>query len=206
MEDMKCILDFSEKWCKKFRNKKINYIELVDHFMAEDCSALGFVMDCGHAFTEKYGNAAYDFEALERVIGQITDIPLLGSAIYSRWRYFNHWAYTGEEILEPKNRAWFIIALSRLGEIASSQMRLFKGTPQRIRIVSNHICYGPMPEPDEEVEQHITITADGRVWFSAYNFGTGYSGHEKARSKIFKIEKDTATRILNSFAAYFGND
>ena len=37
--------------------------------MADDCAALGFEMDCGHAFSEKYGKATNDFEALERVIG-----------------------------------------------------------------------------------------------------------------------------------------
>lgn len=114
MADMKQIYEFAVKWYDKFRDKNINYIELVDHYMADDCEALGFVMDCGHAFSEKYGKAVNDFEALERVIGQITDIPLLGSAIYSQWRYFNHWAYSSEEILEPQNRAWFTIALSRL--------------------------------------------------------------------------------------------
>lgn len=147
-----------------------------------------------------------NFEALERIVGEITDIPLLGSAIYSQWRYFNHWAYSGEEILEPKNRAWLTIALSRLGELAECQLKRFKGTPQKVRIVSNNICYGPAPEPDDEVEQHITINTDGRVWFSAYNFGSGYSGHEKSRSKIYKIEKDTAAKVLNSIAQYFSTE
>lgn len=54
MADMKQIHEFAVKWFEKFRNKKINYLELVDHYMADDCEALGFVMDCGHAFTEKY--------------------------------------------------------------------------------------------------------------------------------------------------------
>ena len=131
MADMKHIHEFAVKWYDKFRDKKINYIELIDHYMADDCEALGFVMDCGHAFSEKYGKAANDFEALERIISEITDIPLLGSAIYSQWRYFNHWAYSGEEILEPQNCAWFTIALSRLGELADFQLKRFKGTPQK---------------------------------------------------------------------------
>ncbi len=200
------IREFATKWCEKFRNKKINYMELVDHYMADDCAALGFEMDCGHAFSEKYGNAAYDCEALDAIIGQITDIPLLGSAIYSRWRYFNHWAYSGEEILEPQNRAWFTMALSRLGELANCQLMRFKGTAQKIRIISNNICYGPAPEPDEEVEQHITINSEGRVWFSAYNFGSGYSGHEKSRSQIYKIDKGAAAKVLDAFTSYFSGE
>lgn len=122
MADMKQIHEFAVKWFCKFRDKKTNYIDLVDHYMADDCKALGFEMDCGHAFVEKYGNAASNCEALEQIIGQVTDIPLLGSAIYSQWRYFNHWAYSGEEILEPQNREWFLIALSHLGELAHRQL------------------------------------------------------------------------------------
>lgn len=91
--DMKQIHDFAVKWCDKFRDQNINYIELVDHWMADDCVALGFEMDCGHAFSERYGQAANNLEALNRIIDDVTDIPLLGSAIYSQWRYFNHWAY-----------------------------------------------------------------------------------------------------------------
>lgn len=206
MADMKQIHEFAVKWLDKFRDKKTNYIEFADHCIADDCDALGFEMDCGHAFSEKYGNAANDFEALECIIGTITDIPLLGSAIYSQWRYFNHWAYSGAVILEPKNRAWFTIALSRLADLTDGHVVLFKGEPKKIRIVSNNICYGPMPEPDEEVEQHITINSEGRVWFSAYNFGSGYSEHEKSRSKIYKIDKAAATKVLDSITAYFSGE
>lgn len=55
MKEMKQIHDFAVKWCDKFRDQNINYIELVDHWMADDCAALGFEMDCGHAFSERYG-------------------------------------------------------------------------------------------------------------------------------------------------------
>lgn len=122
MADMKQIHEFAVKWFAKFRDKKTNYIELVDHYMADDCDALGFVMDCGHTFAEKYGNAVYNCEALESIIDRVTDIPLLGSAIYSQWRNFNHWAYSSEQILDPENREWFLIALSRLGELANKQL------------------------------------------------------------------------------------
>ena len=50
MPDMKQIHDFAVKWCDKFRDQNINYIDLVDHYMADDCAALGFEMDCGHVF------------------------------------------------------------------------------------------------------------------------------------------------------------
>lgn len=203
---MKQIHDFAVKWCDKFRDQNINYIELVDHDMADDCAELGFEMDCGHEFSEKYGNAANNHEALDRIIDDVMDIPLLGSAIYSQWRYFNHWAYTGAEILEPNNRAWFILALSRLALLSGDNPFIFQGTLKKICIVSNNICYGPMPEPNEEVEQHITINDEGRVRFSGYNFRHGGERYEKTRSKNFKIDKAATDQLLNVIAAYFGNE
>ncbi len=206
MTEMKQIHDFAVKWCDKFREENINYTELVDHYMADDCDALGFKMDCGHAFSEKYGNAAYNHKALGRVIDDVTDIPLLGSAIYSQWRYFNHQAHTGAEILEPQNRAWFIIALSRLALLSKKSTFLFQDTLKKIRIVSNNICFGPMPEPNEEVEQRLTINSEGRVWFSGYNFGTDAKRYKKARSKNFKINKDATDKLFDAIVTYFGNE
>lgn len=75
MAEMKKIYDFAVKWCDKFRDQNINYIELVDHFMAHDCATLDFEMDCGHDFSEKYGQAANNYEALDRIIDDVTDIP-----------------------------------------------------------------------------------------------------------------------------------
>lgn len=36
MADMKQIHEFAVKWCDKFRNQNINYIEMVDHYMADE--------------------------------------------------------------------------------------------------------------------------------------------------------------------------
>lgn len=114
MADMKEVHDFAMKWLNKFRDENIHYIELVDHFIADECDALGYKMDCGEAFSERYGKAVNDYEELNKIINDVKDIDLLGSAIYSQWRYFNHWAYDGEEILAFENRSWFILALDRL--------------------------------------------------------------------------------------------
>lgn len=206
MVDKKAIHEFAKKWCDKFRDQKVNYIELVDHYMADDCEALGFVMDCGNAFGERYGKAGNDYEALDRIIDDIDDIPLLGSAIYSQWRYFNHWAYSGEEILEPQNRAWFILALSRLAILTGDNPFIFQGILQKIRIISNCLGYGPVPEPDDEAEQHLTINAEGRVWFSSYNYGDGSEKYKKASSRNFKIEQSVTNRIFQAFSTYFSDE
>ena len=52
--ERKDVYNFAVKWNEKFRDSDIDYIELVDHYLADDCSALGFEMDCGHAFEEKF--------------------------------------------------------------------------------------------------------------------------------------------------------
>lgn len=158
MADKKQVNDFAEKWIGKFKNDQTNYLELVDHFMADDCRALGFEMDCGHAFEERYGTAVYDNKALEHIIADVADIPLLGSAIYSRWRYFNHWAYSGAEIMEQENRAWFITALDRLTELASNDNSVNSiGAVHRINI---GYCY----EVGQGVEQDL---GKARKWYEA---------------------------------------
>ena len=144
---------------------------------------------------------------MNRVIDEITDIRLLGSAIYSQWRYFNHWAYDAASILEFENRSWFILALSRLAVLSGENPFIFTGELKKIRIVSNRLGYGPCPEPDEEVEQHITLNSEGRVWFSAYVFGQRRDGHyEKARTQNLKVDKSVEERIISAFSEYFSNE
>jgi len=192
--------EFALKWIEKFQNPNINYLELVDGFLADDCAALGFQMDCGHAFESEYGAASYDPVMLKRVINSVSDIQLLGSAIYSRWRYFNHWAYNAAEILEQQNRDWFIIALQRLSDLSEQR---FIGTPKRMRLISNNWCYGPMPNPEDEIEQHLSVNDKGRVWFSVYAFGELGIRHPKVRSSNYKIEPQEAERLLHIVADYF---
>ena len=124
MDDKSRIFQFAVKWCNKFKDQSISCRELEAHYLADDCATLGFEMDCGQAFWQWYGGAVHDAEELHKVIDEITDIPLLGSAIYSRWRYFSHWASDGDDISNPKNRLWFILALKRLARLTSGNMSI----------------------------------------------------------------------------------
>ncbi len=54
---------------------------------------------------------------------------------------------------------------------------------KNIRIVSNNICYGSEPNADEEVEQYLTISSTGRVWFSAQNYQQYCNGKDYCREK-----------------------
>ncbi|GAA3658018.1 hypothetical protein [Asaccharospora irregularis] len=73
---------------------------------------------------------------------------------------------------------------------------------QKIRIISNNICYGPEPSSTDEVEQHLTISSTGRVWFTGYNYAGGFGKYEIGRKKQFNIKKITTDEILNLFSQY----
>lgn len=84
---------------------------------SDDCRALGFEMDCGEAFEDAYPRCFRSAEVTERVISRCEDVSLLGSALHSGWRYYNHWNSFGG--FEPDERAWFGVLLRRLAELAA---------------------------------------------------------------------------------------
>lgn len=202
------IHEFAVRWFEKHRSPKTSERQLEEGF-SDECFVLGFEMDCGKSFEATFPgtNVFNDAEALYEIIEQIQDVHLLGSAIFSQWRYVTHWAEAS--LLAPQYRNWFITAFSRLDVLTADDglsSFVFQGQTQRIQIVSNNIGYGPCPEADEEVEQHLTITADGRVWFSGYNFGQGFEKYERGRTKKYTIGKEATTRILNAVGTYFSDE
>ena len=65
-----------------------------------------------------------------------------------------------------------------------------------IRIESNNICYGPEPGADDEVEQYLTISSTGRVWFSARNYQQYCNSKDYCRKKQVRIDKWKAEFLL----------
>lgn len=119
MADSSLVYKFACKWLDKFNDPKISSYELTDDMsFSDECISLNFKMDCGHDFSEKYNDAFNNTQIFKQIIDEITDIELLGSAIHSKWRYYNHWAYDSSEIREPENKEWFIIAFERLKSIS----------------------------------------------------------------------------------------
>ena len=109
----------------------------------DECFALGFEMDCGNAFEAAFpdANAFNDYKALDKIIEQVQDVSLLGSAIFSKWRYITHWSF-GEPLLSARNRPWFILAFGRLAALTSeygTNPFIFEGQVQKIQITSNNI-------------------------------------------------------------------
>jgi hypothetical protein len=79
----------------------------------------------------------------------------------------------------------------------------FEGTLKRIRIISNNICFGPAPFPNDEVEQRISITSGGGIWLIRYRYG-GAGGRPRllGKEKIPATE-ETIQRILDAAARSF---
>ena len=114
-------IDFFEN---EFGRTSGSYYQFFDNgVFPNDCRALGFVMDCGGAFSQKYGMKPwYEAKALQECIDDVDDIQLIGSALFSKWRYYNHWAYPSEADADTKE--WFLLLFRRiksLEEMASAK-------------------------------------------------------------------------------------
>ncbi len=94
---------FAEKWLDAFKGDVND-----DGSFSRTCSYFGFTMDCGESFEKKYPGAFTNPDELERIIGEVKDVKLLGSAIFSRWRYAG--AHKGD-------KKWFEVSLKRLAEL-----------------------------------------------------------------------------------------
>ena len=74
---------------------------------------------------------------------------------------------------------------------------------QKAQIISDLLCYGPCPEPEDAIEQRITISATGKVWFTEYLFGEiGCEKKPLGRKLQFSIGKEKAMSILSKIANY----
>ncbi|MGB4511533.1 MAG: hypothetical protein WBI31_07705, partial [Thermacetogeniaceae bacterium] len=65
---------------------------------------------------------------------------------------------------------------------------------------------GPEPLPDDEVEQHLTISASGRIWFTGYKYGNGFGQFEISRKQQFNIGKSAVKEILELFSQYIESE
>lgn len=82
----------------------------------------------------------------------------------------------------------------------------FEGSLKKVRIISNNECFGPASDPDDEVEQRLSITAGGGIWLTRYCFGEyGEGPRLLAKEKIPSDEKkirDILDAIANNFEEY----
>ena len=117
------VKNFVEKWgalldeidADETRVKVYAFIE--DLQFPRDCENLGFEMDCFESFDEKYNYnpSKHSNEMFEKLVANCDDIHILGNAIFSKWRYYNHWA---DDVKAEFKTRWFRIAFKRLLELA----------------------------------------------------------------------------------------
>lgn len=116
-----------EEFCRK-------YIDIFEHYnkrepkddiqifdnttFPKECEALKFDMDCGHSFIEAFGEQMWlSSDGLEGVVKRSNDKKLIGNAIFSKWRFFNHWTYSGPT---ENDIEWFLIMFRRLQELVTT--------------------------------------------------------------------------------------
>ena len=115
----KRIAHFAEKYIFYFENEFGNPKSYYDFFdtstFPNECWNLGFEMDCGHSFIELYGESAWNSkDGLSAIIDKINDVKVAGAALFSQWRCFNHWSYSGPT---EEDKEWFIMLFRRLQEL-----------------------------------------------------------------------------------------
>ena len=78
----------------------------------------------------------------------------------------------------------------------------FKGKIKSMRLIAEMIGYGPMPAPDQEIEQRMTLNSRGQIWFSNYLYRDGVKPklHRKERSTISPTD---AAQILQLVSKEF---
>ena len=117
----KDIISFAQKYIdffeKKFGSDKSKDWFFGDDFFAKDCEALGFEMDCGLAFRAVDKESWPDSHILQDNLDKFTDINIIGSGLYSKWRAFNHWGSPLEAKEDTKQ--WYLILLRRLIDLCS---------------------------------------------------------------------------------------
>lgn len=200
---------FANHYFDIFRDPNASNFQVEEGF-AEKCFALGFEMDSGNSFCEKYPKAFNDYSELDKIIEEIDDPQFLGTAIFSQWRYITHWSYCSHP-LDEQYRPWFITAFGRLVTITSednSPPYVFYGNVKRVKIHSNNMGYGFLPREGTEVEQHLTITDEGRVWLTRYAISEdlNFAKLTKTEQRQFKISSDKAKFLLDKYTKYFRDE
>ena len=114
---------FVEQWgalldeidTEESRAKVYNFIE--SERFAEDCRNLGFEMDCFESFTKHCNRDSENTlgNSYKELFAVCTDYHVLGNAIFSQWRYYNHWA---DDVKAEFDAEWFRLAFKRLLELS----------------------------------------------------------------------------------------
>ena len=109
---------FAVKWQAVFEAPDVSR-RIFDNYepLGAEMATLGFQMDCGAAIEAAYPSLRWnDLTEWRSLLSQIEDVPLLTSAIFSQWRYWNHWS---DAPPSDADRQWFALAFARLAELTA---------------------------------------------------------------------------------------
>ena len=106
---------FAEKWYAIFEAWDGRSTLFDDLKFADEARACGFDMDCGNTFAGAFPGYTYGLDSIRRILRENKDIDpmMIGTEIFSQWRYFNHWAMSGAT---EEDRQWFLEMLGYLKE------------------------------------------------------------------------------------------
>ncbi len=164
--DRKAVHDFAGQFLSVYRGSSpaLPISFYLNEAFGESCERLGFVMDCGEAFIRAYSSRAF-FKAKELAlrINSIHDAALLGSAIFSKWRYLTRWC-TDPSMQEEEEERWFILAFLRLEQLtAGPEARpCFRGRVRKFCLTSSAGGFRARTA-GYKVRERLTVHEDGRV-------------------------------------------
>lgn len=113
---------FGMKWSRIFANPNNGYSTLLSDEFADACDKFDFKMDNGSAFKERYGRAFYKLDELIRILDDVKDIDLLGSAVYSRWYGNRYYAYNPTDVERTETRNWYTLMLKHIEMLATRSL------------------------------------------------------------------------------------
>jgi hypothetical protein len=111
---------FAKVWLDRLQKNAYRssafFIQDFTEWFGEECRLLGFEMDCGQKFLarleeDKQKNPE---KSLEELISNIYNWEVLGSGLFSRWRYITHWASSSPSEEVKHYTPWLILVLRQL--------------------------------------------------------------------------------------------
>lgn len=200
MATNKEIQAFAIKYHNLYMNPQATFGEATETF-ADECRAFGFeVMKYGEGLEIKYPDEnVWDAEGLDEISDDITDVHLLGSAIFSKWTFMEQ-----DDFYELSFRTWFIIAFARLATITDEQQTnpfVLTGKLKRFKLVSGDLNKEFDQTDDQDAMQVLTVSSDGGIWLKRYK-SIGNAEIPWAVEKI-ATDQETLESIMQAFSSSF---
>lgn len=163
--DRDAVHAFAETCLFRYRQFDVYALDW-DEELSHEFDALGFMMDGGKSWRQIYrGDSFLEPFALLKVINEVEDIGLLGSILYTKWRYLTYGPFGGLDHFR-ENQLWFVFVLLRLSQLTAGEKDfhpMLEG--QRVRklrlklVDGGRICFAP----GRKLAETLTVWDDGHI-------------------------------------------